>query len=98
VIFPSQGGDPEASQFVDGRGGPTRIGRGIPDHQLEASAADAAGSVDVVRRQFEPGQQVTACFDPAGPGEGNESADPEGDIDHVSLAPPPGGRCPMLPP
>jgi hypothetical protein len=57
---------------------PVRIGGGVPHHQLERSADDPAGVIDVVNGELESGQQVPAGLDPAGPGQGNESADLDG--------------------
>ncbi len=75
VVLPRQGGHAQAGQFVDGRRGPFRIGRGVPDHQLEGSSADPAGAVDVVHAQLQPGEQMPARLDPAGPGQRDERAD-----------------------
>ena len=78
VILPGQGGHAQASQLIDRRRGPLRIGGGVPDHQLEWSSADPAGVIDLANGQLESGEQVPAGLDPAGPGQRNESADPDG--------------------
>ena len=77
VVLPRQGGHAQAGQLIHGRRGPLRIGRGVPDHQLERSSVDPAGVIDVANGQLESGEQVPARLDPAGPGQRNESADPD---------------------
>ena len=77
MVLARQGGHAQASQFIDGRRGPLRIGRGVPDHQLERSPGDPAGVVDVADGQLEPGEQVPARLDPAGPGQRNKRTDPD---------------------
>ncbi|GAA1312725.1 hypothetical protein Psi02_73780 [Planotetraspora silvatica] len=78
MILPRQSGHAQASQFVYGRRGPLRIGRGVPDHQLEWSSDDPAGVIDLANGQFESSEQVSACLDPARPSQRNESADLDG--------------------
>ncbi|GGQ17733.1 hypothetical protein GCM10010140_55080 [Streptosporangium pseudovulgare] len=78
MILPRQGGHAQASQFIYGRHGPLRVGRGVPDHEFEWSSADPAGVIDLANGQVESGEQVPARLDPAGPGQRNESADPDG--------------------
>ncbi|GIH72241.1 hypothetical protein Mth01_44940 [Sphaerimonospora thailandensis] len=75
MILPRQGGHAQAGQFIDGRRGPLRIGRGVSDHQLEWSSADPAGVIDFANGQLESGEQVPACLDPARPTQRNESTD-----------------------
>jgi hypothetical protein len=78
VVLPRQRGHAQAGQFVHGRRGPLRIGRGVPDHQFEWSSVDPAGVIDVANGQFESGEQVPSRLGPAGPGQRNEGADPDG--------------------
>ena len=78
MILPRQGGHAQASQFVHGRRGPLRIGRGVSDHQLEWSSDDPAGVIDFANGQLESSEQVLARLDPARPGQRNESADLDG--------------------
>jgi len=54
---------------------PLRISGGVPDHQLKWPPGDSAVLVDVADGQFESGEQVPACVDPAGPGQRDERAD-----------------------
>ena len=78
VILPGQGGHAQAGQFIDRRRSPPRISGGVGHHQLNWPAADPAGVVDVAHGELEPGQQVPAGLDPAGPGERDERAAPDG--------------------
>jgi hypothetical protein len=78
VILPGQGSHAQASQFIDGRGGPLRISRGVPDHQLEWPPADPAAVVNLANGQLEPCEQVSARLDPAGPGKRDQSTDLDG--------------------
>ena len=75
VVLPRERSHAQASQLIDGCRGPPRIGRGVPDHQLEWSPADPAGVIDVTNGQLESGEQVSARFDPARPGQRKERAD-----------------------
>jgi hypothetical protein len=78
VILPRQGGHPQPGQFVHGRRGLLRIGRGVADQQFEGFPGHAAGVIDFVNGQLESGEQVSARLGPAGPGQRYESTDPDG--------------------
>ena len=75
MILPGQGSHAQVSQFSYGRSGLLRVGGSVPDHQLKWSSADPAGVIDLASGQLEPGEQVPARLDPAGPGQRNESTD-----------------------
>jgi hypothetical protein len=75
VILPRQGGHAQASQLINGRRRPLWISRGVSDHQLEWPSDDSAGVIDVANGQLEPGKQMLAGLDPAGPSQRHESAD-----------------------
>ena len=68
----------QASQFIDGRRGPLRIGRGVSHHQLEWSSCNSASVIDITHGQLEPGEQVVARLNPARPSEWSKSADLNG--------------------
>jgi hypothetical protein len=82
VILTRQGSHAQLWQFSDGRRRPLRIGRSVSNQQLEWSAGDSAGPIDVANGQFESSEQMSAGRDPARPGQWNESADPH--ARHVS--------------
>ena len=77
MILPGQGGHAQGCQLIDRRGGPLRVSGGVSDHELQRSSADPAGVIDLANGELEAGQQVPAGLDPAGPGQRNESADPD---------------------
>jgi hypothetical protein len=78
VILPGQGSHAQASQFIDGRGGPLRISGSVSDHQFERPAADPARVINFANGQLESSEQVPARLDPAGPSQRNESTDLDG--------------------
>ena len=75
MIFARQGSHAQASQLIYRRRGPLWIGRGVSDHQLEWTPEDPAGVVDLANGELEPGEQMPASLDPAGPGERDERTD-----------------------
>jgi hypothetical protein len=54
------------------------VSRGVSDHQLEWSADDPAGVIDVADGQLESGEQMVACLDPARTSQRDEGADLDG--------------------
>jgi hypothetical protein len=78
VIFPRQGSDAQASQFIYGCRSPAWIGRGVSDKELERSSDDPAGVIDVANGQLESSEQVLACRDPARSSQRHESTDLNG--------------------
>jgi hypothetical protein len=65
MILPRHGSHAHASQFIYGRRGPLWTSRSVSDHQLEWSSDDSASVIDFANGQFESGEQVLACLDPA---------------------------------
>jgi hypothetical protein len=75
VVFAGQRGDAEASQVVDGRLGCARVCGGVSDDEFDRTAADSAGTVDVMGAELETGEQMLTGLHPARPGERYEDAD-----------------------